>query len=45
MDGWGALTMLIKRQESAKWHKAELRHQLQKRKDILIYTFFIKNNF
>ena len=31
MDGWGSLTMLIKRQEAAKSRKAVLKHELQKR--------------
>mmetsp|Transcript_15281 Transcript_15281/g.45632 ORF Transcript_15281/g.45632 Transcript_15281/m.45632 type:complete len:102 (+) Transcript_15281:319-624(+) len=33
MDGWGALTMLVKRQNAAKYRKAALRHELQKRKE------------
>ncbi len=33
MDGWGSLTMLIKRQQAAKNRKSELRFQLQKRKE------------
>lgn len=32
MDGWGSLTMLIKRQEAAKFRKAALRSELKKRK-------------
>lgn len=45
MDGWGALTMLIKRQEAAKWRKAELRRQLQKRKEGLIHERTDQNEF
>tara|TARA_R110002073_G_scaffold8207_1_gene45707 strand:+ start:145402 stop:145692 length:291 start_codon:yes stop_codon:yes gene_type:complete len=45
MDGWGALTMLIKRQEATKWRKAELRHQLQKRKEALIHKRTDQNEF
>lgn len=33
MDGWGSLTMLIKRQEAAKNRKAKLKFDLQKRKE------------
>ena len=33
MDGWGSLTMLIKRQNAAKYRKAELRHELQKKRE------------
>jgi transcription initiation factor IIF auxiliary subunit len=33
MDGWGSLTMLIKRQNASKYRKAELRYELQKRKE------------
>ncbi|WP_439129452.1 hypothetical protein [Polaribacter sp.] len=32
MDGWGALTMLIKRQEAAKNRKAVLKKALQEKK-------------
>jgi hypothetical protein len=39
MDGWGALTMLIKRQEAAKNRQAALKYELQKRRE-----GFIKNN-
>ena len=33
MDGWGSLTMLIKRQEAAKNRKASLKYELQKRRE------------
>lgn len=33
MDGWGALTMLIKRQNADKYRKAGLRQELKKRKE------------
>ena len=33
MDGWGSLTMLMKRQNADKYRKARLRHQLQKKKE------------
>ena len=33
MDGWGSLTMLIKRQEAAKNRKVVLKYELQKRKE------------
>mgnify|MGYP001950925005 CR=1 FL=1 len=33
MDGWGSLTMLLKRQNSDKYRKAQLRHELQKKKE------------
>jgi hypothetical protein len=33
MDGWGALTMLIKRQEAAKNRKSALKYELQKRRE------------
>ena len=33
MDGWGSLTMLIKRQNAEKYRKADLRYKLQKRKE------------
>jgi hypothetical protein len=33
MDGWGSLTMLIKRQNASKYRKAVLRHELQKKKE------------
>ena len=36
MDGWGSLTMLIRRQEAAKNRKAELKYELQKRKEGII---------
>jgi hypothetical protein len=32
MDGWGSLTMLIKRQEAAKNRKYSLKYELQKKK-------------
>ena len=38
MDGWGALTMLIKRQNANKYKKAEFRYELQKKKeDFLVF--------
>jgi len=36
MDGWGSLTMLIKRQNAEKYRKADLRYELQKRKESYI---------
>ncbi len=33
MDGWGSLTMLIKRQNAEKYRKAQLRYELQKKKE------------
>lgn len=33
MDGWGSLTMLIKRQNANKYRKSELRYELQKKKE------------
>lgn len=33
MDGWGALTMLLKRQNADKYRKAQLRHELQKKRE------------
>ena len=33
MDGWGSLTILIKRQNAAKYRKAELRYELQKKRE------------
>jgi Ca2+-dependent lipid-binding protein len=33
MDGWGSLTMLIKRQEAAKNRNATLKYELQKRRE------------
>ena len=42
MDGWGALTMLIKRQNAAKYRKAELRHKLQKKKEGFVHDAYDK---
>lgn len=36
MDGWGSLTMLIKRQEAAKNRKSDLKYELQKRRESLL---------
>lgn len=36
MDGWGSLTVLIKKQEAAKNRKAKLKYELQKRRESLI---------
>lgn len=33
MDGWGSLTMLMKRQNAAKYRKAKKRHDHQKKKE------------
>jgi len=33
MDGWGSLTMLMRRQNADKYRKAKLRYELQKRKE------------
>ena len=35
---WGALNTLIKKQESAKFRKTKLKHELQKRKESLLNT-------
>jgi uncharacterized protein (UPF0303 family) len=35
MEGWGSLTMLIKRQEAAKNRKTSLKFELQKRRESL----------
>jgi hypothetical protein len=35
MEGWGSLTMLIKRQEAAKNRKTTLKFELQKRRESL----------
>lgn len=42
MDGWGSLTMLIKRQNSDKNRKAELKYQLQKRKESFVKDAYDK---
>lgn len=36
MDGWGSLTMLIKKQEAARNRKAALKYELQKRRESLL---------
>lgn len=36
MDGWGSLTMLIKRQEAEKNRKTKLKYELQKRREKLL---------
>ncbi len=36
MDGWGALTMLIKRQNASRNRKADLRYELRKKKEELL---------
>ncbi|MEE9407483.1 MAG: hypothetical protein V3V28_05355 [Polaribacter sp.] len=41
MDGWGSLTMLIKRQEASKNRKAALRYELQKKKE----NYFNNNTY
>ncbi len=43
MDGWGALTMLIKRQNAAKYRKAELRYKLQKKKEGFVHDAYDKD--
>ncbi len=43
MDGWGSLTMLIKRQEAAKNRKAALKYELKKRKENLIKEKYTQN--
>lgn len=46
MDGWGSLTMLIKRQEAAKFRKAALRAELKHRKEGYIHDpYTIKDEF
>lgn len=41
MDGWGSLTMLIKRQELTKARKSKLRYELQKRKEAFLKASYI----
>ena len=36
MDGWGSLTMLLKRQNANKYRKAQLRYDLQKKKEAFL---------
>ncbi|MDT7832181.1 hypothetical protein RQM59_07295 [Flavobacteriaceae bacterium S356] len=46
MDGWGSLTMLIKRQEAAKFRKAVLRADLKNRKESYLQdAYTIKDEF
>lgn len=40
MDGWGSLTMLIKRQNADKYRKAELRYKLQKKKEGFVHDAY-----
>ncbi|MFY0604060.1 MAG: hypothetical protein JXQ93_08925 [Flavobacteriaceae bacterium] len=40
MDGWGSLTMLIKRQEAAKFRKAALRTELKNRKESYLHDVY-----
>lgn len=40
MDGWGSLTMLIKRQEAAKFRKAILRNELKRRKESYLHDTY-----
>ena len=43
MDGWGSLTMLIKRQNAEKYRKADLRYKLQKRKEEYVHDAYDKD--
>ncbi len=45
MDGWGSLTMLIKRQEADKFRKAELRARLKSQKENYLHTREQKDEF
>lgn len=45
MDGWGALSMLIKRQQADKRRKAEIRAIYIKKKISYINTKKVKNKF
>lgn len=46
MDGWGSLTMLIKRQEAAKFRKAKLRAELKNKKEgYLNDVYSVKDEF
>ena len=44
MDGWGSLTMLIKRQQTDRWRKTELRAQLRKRKEGFLHEKKLRND-
>ncbi|MBL4605291.1 MAG: hypothetical protein JKY02_06445 [Flavobacteriaceae bacterium] len=45
MDGWGALAMLIKRQEADKFRKAQLRSKLKKQKEAYLHAYESKDEF
>jgi len=45
MDGWGALTMLIKRQQADKFRKAALRAKLKSQKESYIHSHESKDEF
>jgi hypothetical protein len=45
MDGWGSLTMLIKRQEADKFRKAELRSKLKNQKEGYLNAHESKDEF
>lgn len=45
MDGWGSLTMLIKRQEADKFRKAELRARLKSQKESYLHGHEHKDEF
>lgn len=45
MDGWGALTMLIKRQQADKFRKAALRAKLKSQKESYIHSHQSKDLF
>ena len=45
MDGWGALTMLIKRQESDKFRKTQLRVKLKNQKEGYLNANQAKDEF
>ncbi len=38
MEGWGSLTMLIKRQEADKFLKAQMRSKLKSQRELYLHT-------
>lgn len=45
MDGWGSLTMLIKRQEADKFRKAELRARLKSQRELYLHAHEAEDEF
>ena len=45
MDGYGALSMLIKRQNADKNRKTKFRYELQKKREELLTTEIIEDSF